>query len=356
MILEITFNTLKPLNINDADMSFESEQIVERVGHTEMTFSLISHEVSTVIRRFNFLPMKRDVNEESTVSLTFEAKSALIAAVQQRVESKYLAHGDTNDPIAFASTTVTRLVMCRMWLGLYHPFQQEARVSSREGMTRERLLQTAIEILEYAQILETGPAFAQWAWLFNTWVQWHALAVCLATLCVQTEGQLVDRAWKIVDAVFERWAVRIADSRRGMLWRPIKKLMSKAQATRCKGIETTESQSIPYRSFAEARPLLFSPMDGLQPITFQPEPPTVDPTAGEMLANGVAQYQNGSTQALFPGFTLPDELFATNSNKTVDQINWTDWDELVRDFELETQCGGVTENLQQDLSNPAIWW
>ncbi len=40
----------------------------------------------------------------------------------------------------------------------------------------------------------------------------------------------MDRAWRVVDEVFPLWAERIADTKRGTLWRPIRKLYKKAKA------------------------------------------------------------------------------------------------------------------------------
>ncbi len=54
----------------------------------------------------------------------------------------------------------------------------------------------------------------------------------LAELCVQTEGLNTERAWNIADAVYERPARYVADTDKGMLWRTIKKLMTKAQNVR----------------------------------------------------------------------------------------------------------------------------
>lgn len=63
-------------------------------------------------------------------------------------------------------------------------------------------------------------------------MQWHALAVALAELCVQTEGVLVDRAWTTVERVLPLLSHKVADSKKGALWRPIRKLLRKARERR----------------------------------------------------------------------------------------------------------------------------
>lgn len=69
-------------------------------------------------------------------------------------------------------------------------------------------------------------------WWKDGYVQWHALSVALAELCVQTEGVLVDRAWATVDRVLPLLSHNVADSKKGALWRPIRKLLRKARERR----------------------------------------------------------------------------------------------------------------------------
>lgn len=72
----------------------------------------------------------------------------------------------------------------------------------------------------------------RFSWWKDGYVQWHALSVALAELCVQTEGVLVDRAWATVDRVLPLLSHKVADSKKGALWRPIRKLLRKAKERR----------------------------------------------------------------------------------------------------------------------------
>ncbi len=361
MVLKGTYNTRVPLNINDDDMDPESQVITERAGFTEMTFSRISHDVSVVVRRFNYYPLEIG-DEEQPQSMSFGERSQLISECNQHIEKTYLVHCDVTNPLAFVAATVARLIMSRMWLGLYHPLPEEIRRSPQQRTTRDRILQVAIEVLEYAHLLEREPALAQWRWLFSTWVQWHALAVTLATLCVHNQGPLVARAWRIIDLVYDAWAVRIADSTRGMLWRPIKKLMGKAQANRRSGTMVAGDLSLMNGANgftnsgitnAQALPLDKPSLDNLQIPDILPESVLGFPAVGDLLPNGTLQlglppYQFDPNEQYLPDVTQP-----SGEINMVDSINWTEWDEFMRDFEMETQSGGVGD-MQQDLQYP-LW-
>ena len=359
MVLEGTFNTPKPLNINDEDMDPESQVITERIGFTEMTFSLISHDVSTVVRRIHFIPLEVG-KEEQPLSLTFEEKSRMILECNQYIENRYLVHCDITNPIAFMASTVARVIMSRIWLSLYLPFPHEVR-PTQQGMTRERLLQTAVEVLEYGYLLEHEPALAQWRWASSTWVPWHPLAVTLAALCIQNQGPLVERAWKIVDLVYENWAVRVADSARGMLWRPIKKLMGKAQANRRSG---DQMRGLPMltgvngyvnsgTTSAQTVPLQMPSLDSLRIPDALPASIPGPSAVGDLLPNGTLQLglppcSFDPNQGYLPNMTMP-----SGDAAMVDSINWTEWDEFMRDFEMETQSGAAG-SVQQDLQYP-LW-
>ena len=56
-IVEQSFDTKFPLNINDADLTTDmKEQPEEHEGATEMTFDLIRYSLSTTVRRLNYMP------------------------------------------------------------------------------------------------------------------------------------------------------------------------------------------------------------------------------------------------------------------------------------------------------------
>ena len=360
MVLEGTFDTRKPMNINDEDMDVESQVITERTGFTEMTFSLISHDVSVVVRRFNYAPLGIG-NEEHPLSLTFEEKARMITECQRHIENKYLIHCNITNPIAFTATAVARLIMSRMWLSLYHPFPQEVRQPPQGAITKDRLLQTAVEVLEYAHLLEREPGLAQWRWILGTWVQWHALAVTLAALCVQNQGPLVVRAWRIVDLVYEGWAERVADSAKGMLWRPIKKLMGKAQTNRRSGTQMLDVLMMDDKGYSSGGVTNSQPLPLDMPLINNLQIPDVFPESssgflpvGEMLPNGAIQlglppYQLDPNQQYLPDIPLPSA-----DAGLIDSINWTDWDEFMRDFEMEQSGPGGAGKVQQDLHYP-LW-
>ena len=401
MIHEATFTTRKPLNINDADLDPENRQpLSDRVGHTELTFCLICNELSIVTRRFTFMLQPAKDREKVPAGTTVEEKISLISECEQYIRQEYLVHCDSSNPIAWVAVTVTRLILARLWLAVYHPLQPENRSHVYPMMTRERLMLISVSILEDAHRLEREPSVVQWRWFFSSWVQWHALAVALAELCLHNRGPLVERAWAIIDQVYEPWASHIADSRRGMLWRPIQKLMHKALANRRTCASVADSHSPAYTttnsgSLSPVGPPLHHNLQSPSNPDFSHAPSPTDPNAEVGLHDAVINHPIDEHQPLLPGVELhlgvpdvpPQQQFSTlyphqampelSSTQSVpmyasyqtqpvftppishgenfDTINWPEWDTFVQEFELE-QHPGLSDQVSSDLKPLGRLW
>ena len=348
-ILASTFNTLKPLNINDEDMDPESmEPIIERKGFTDMTKGYVSSTVWEYAVRLGYSPPGRGEAELPRITSTLEEKLDVIKELQAKLQEEVLIHCDPTNPAAWVVSVVIRLIGSRLRIAVYHPPLLDMRGIVQQYVSRELVLKTAVENLEYSHLLRTEPAAARWRWYFATRVQWHSLAATLAELCVQDKGPLVERAWKVVDAVFEHWADHIADSRRGMLWRPIKKLMSKAQSKRAeasmRNMSITSQQSLP--QFAPPAYSQFYDLNSsTSAISFPP-----DSMLGAAIRGVPSQSLDLKQQV------SPDILDSINVNEAANAINWAEWDEFMQDFEMADQPPMDVNAMQQDASHLGVWW
>ncbi|KAK4554186.1 hypothetical protein LTR86_008713 [Recurvomyces mirabilis] len=242
-IVEQAFDTKMPLNINDSDISPDSKEFpTERQGCTDMSFCLIRFEVANTFRRINYVPpgAMRPSSEKGVAEggITLQDKEKWITQCHQKLEERYLAHCDMSVPLFWVTATVARLMMSKMWLMVYHPFQRQDGGASLPSETRDKLFITSLENIEYALLLETEARTMKWGWLFRTYMQWHALAFMLSELCHRSTGDLVERAWVAVEKTRDcRWGRALdEDVRAGHLWRPLKKLYRKAKEARRAGI------------------------------------------------------------------------------------------------------------------------
>ena len=350
IIVPGSFNTKKPANINDDDMDPQSTlPIVGRHGFTEMTKCMVSHIVWETAIGVGYVPPVDEADQYSAPKISFEEKEASVVEVEKQLQREILVYCDSLNPIAWTTSAIARLIMARLRLALYHPPLHDNRSPSHQDVPRDVVLSLGVQTLEYTHLLDTDPAAEPWRWFFKTYVQWHALAAVLAELCVQDTGQLVDRAWRIVEVVFDDWATRIADSPKGMLWRPMKKLWNKAQAKRgtfkWDDISPVPQMQLPLPQFIPSA--LNQPLYTPAPIINQiPQAPQ----AGSY--EGMVPHQPLSVDQTFS----PDAFASLNMNETLDTTNWAQWDEFMRDFEMQDQSGLTNMYpLQQDVSHLGAW-
>jgi hypothetical protein len=265
-----------PLNINDIDIvPGMNEFPAEKRGCTDMSFCLIRFEVANTFRRINYIPPGPPKQcTEHLSGITLQEKEKWITDCHQRLEERYLKDCDMSVPLFWVTATVARLMMSKMWLMVYHPFQRQDGGTTIPSEIKEKLFITSLENVEYSILLETEGRTMKWGWLFKTYVQWHALAFILSELCHRTTGDLVERAWLAVEQTREKrpWGEGSAeDDSRGHLWRPLRKLYLKAKDARKRGLQ--EEQLIKHRASGATATRTYSP--NANPMFGHPKIPTV---------------------------------------------------------------------------------
>ncbi|MCJ1458137.1 hypothetical protein MMC28_008508 [Mycoblastus sanguinarius] len=354
-IIEQSFDTKFPLNINDRDITPSMKEAPpEHEGATEMTFDLIRYSVSTTVRRLSYAPPGPGPCRVRNAGLSLEDKEHMIEDLHQYLEKKYLRHCDTTVPLHWVAATVARLIMAKMWLVVHHPFQRSDHGEGLPQETKNRLFLTSVEVIEFSRLLETEKTTLKWGWLFRTYVQWHALAFVLSQLCTRTTGPEVDKAWMVIEGVFDDWGGSVSSNQRGMLWKPLRKLMAKARAERSKALEKQARFPLdgslgPSFSSIGIPPGPMSTMDGTNDFSgFDSSMPVSDSfpvlTPESNGSSGLQQPyiptettqlngMNNADQWVFdPSAFAQDRLIAPDEN-----MNWSGWDDMVKDYQMETE-------------------
>ncbi|KAF5013503.1 hypothetical protein FDECE_490 [Fusarium decemcellulare] len=228
-IYDQTYDTRFPLNINDEDISPQNTLAPpERSAGSDMIFCLLRFEVAVALRKLNYPAPVGSREPELSVS----QKRRMVEAIEKRFHERYISRCDITKPFDWVSATWARLMLAKMWLATSNPLQlQDDSDSNMPSDLRNLAFEKSVEVLELSDVLETGHRAARWRWLFLTHVQWHAVVCVLAHLCILPTNELAHRAWLVIDRVCERWP-SYTGSKKGMLWKPIRRLMVRAQQTR----------------------------------------------------------------------------------------------------------------------------
>lgn len=376
-IMDFTSDTEFPLSVNDDDLSPEMTEFPEvRTGVSEMTFCLIRYEICKLSRTLTYTP----TGTCSRKGLSLEQKEVLVQETADRLEEKYLKHCEDAGPLYWVAATVARLIVAKMTLIIYHPLTQPGKPSTLSVDVRDRLFMSSIQILEYARALEMEATTKHWGWLFHTYIQWHAIAYILGELAERDNSVTVDRAWQTMDAIFSsKQGGPVMTSKHGMLWQPLRKLMARARRRREQnkymersselGIDNKYHQpppqpySVPPNlkigGFTGAIPnntMMNSATTTDLPNGLQNSNTGIHPFMNQMTNTSAVEPQNSGMGMLTPenmqlplpqqpqtgSWLMDDSQFLDmdmadlSTNGGVDEVNWQGWDDLVRDFQLET--------------------
>jgi hypothetical protein len=309
MIFDGSFDTSMPLNINDDDYGPEtSEPVPEFPGLTDMTLSHVTHKSTLTFRKLLF-PSQISVAE----------KEQMIESLSLEFESLYFQKCDANVPIQWYLSMIGRLLILKMWLSQRYPLRARDQPIYANA-TPDQTLRTAVSILEIMMNLyENNPKSSRFKWVGRTWVQWHPLAVILAELCIQTEGPLVERAWAVVESVWNMYGERVADTEGGMLWKPIKRLLKKAQAAYQEAATKREVQIGDIAAQGVAQPLPY-PMFDLSQMAINEYNPSLLFGSCAPVDPQVPPGHNFDTP--YNMIPIPQNPINTDYGS---QINWADW-------------------------------
>jgi hypothetical protein len=375
LIHDNMYDTRLPLNVNDDDIYPEmTETPTEREGCTDVTFCLVRCEITCALRRANYSCPGSRAFKMMGAGPSIDRCEKMIQMISNRVEERYIKHCDMNIPIHWASATVARLILAKLWLIVHHPMTRNDNVTNVSQATRESLFLTAIEVLEFGRLLETDPKTAKWGWLFRTNMQWHGVAFVLSEVCVRPICPVTDRAWNAINSLYSDWTLQ-ATHKKGMLWRPLAALMKRAAATRAKQQEELRSKfgpnHVPLQSaideFAATHhhtlPQIHMPIDSsssnlepnqtaplnpmsidlsvgpwdtlqnifpgtnfLAPVTLD-NPPLQDPVSAVNLPTGLPSFNTPMSTPFMTQENLPE----------APPLSWEEWDQVMRDFQMDVE-------------------
>ncbi|KAK3392758.1 fungal-specific transcription factor domain-containing protein [Podospora didyma] len=235
-LVDTTFDTKLPLNINDSDISPDSKELpASKDGPTDMTFSLIRYEICSLARRLHTASSASAPVCPRDAASSLEEREALLLEKYDQVHSKYLNFNYDDNPMYWVAKNVTSVILAKMRLVIYQPVLFPGPGNGwLSPETRARLFVSATEIFEYNHLLNTDPRSKQWRWLFQTYTQWQAVAYALIEVSHREWSASVERAWAALNLVFSTpkplELEKIADHM--TVWLPLRKLYLKAKKHR----------------------------------------------------------------------------------------------------------------------------
>ncbi|KAL9115778.1 MAG: hypothetical protein Q9227_000146 [Pyrenula ochraceoflavens] len=232
LITMVSFSTEKPANIDDEDLDPDNVcEAHDKLGFTSATLVILAHESFEMERELNYVPAGAYQSGKTECQSSFEDKLRRACNFETYLEQKYLQYCSGVDPQQRYSRLIGKILIHCTWLYVYRPLQKPTSCVP-SVIPRKDVLQLATDILRYHRDAMCNLAFAHLRWITKAWVQWHALAVVLAELCVQTSGPMIEAAWAIAESYYDETTEYVSKPNIGRLWLSIKRLMKRARTVR----------------------------------------------------------------------------------------------------------------------------
>ncbi|KAI5359356.1 hypothetical protein Slin14017_G102580 [Septoria linicola] len=306
-----TFSRLLPSDVNDADFDLDTTVLAPREAQiTDMSMALIAMEGSA-------MSLKMAAMEDPASGQGWQQRLELAYAYQKKVHDKIIKHCDLAIPMHRMMADTGAAASHSMILRAVRPMQHNpANVAPR--VDSPWVMNLALNILRHSEELWANMSGR---WRRMPWVPWQAMAVTLAGLCSIRGTDQANEAWRLINSCMPRYAPNVADTKDGMLWKPLEKLRVKAEAFRDGlGVQTQQiplpvpasepySSVLPIAQPAMAAPLI--PMDFNMNMNTMPLPD---------LTNNIA-YDSA--------FEFPPEMHTSLPNDT----SWLDWEAVLQDMD-----------------------
>jgi hypothetical protein len=334
-----SFSRSPPTHCNDADFGPETLSLIDREGEvTDMTVALVAQGGAPLVLRLS-LP------EDAMNNKTWQQRLESAYNFQKSIQTRYLQYCDPSIPrhimilgIGYASShsiilRAVRPIHC-------NPNSVPPRLDS------PWILQLAVNILRHCdQAVRNGKLEG---WRLMPWVPWHAIAVALAGLCSIRGTDLANEAWTLVDRSMAYNAAIVADSRNGLLWKPLERLRKKAAAFRDQDYSISPSYDMPYQDLTTmSDPLQQQQPSLLQQQSQQPQQQQPPPPDGPSLVTASQMNTDHYSNFTFdPEILLPDAGFTFSADMLSTlppaDASWFDWESMVKEMDDGAGLHGMT--------------
>jgi hypothetical protein len=218
------FDTQFPANVDDDDLALHMPDPPKpKSGFTDSTLCIMNSQIMT-----RLYWQCDSMNGNSKMSI--QDRETLVTNVGKDLQEEYLDHFNLDIPIHWASATIIRLQLSKSWLSA-HFKSPTANPSERKSSHGDSVFEMAVEIVQFAYLLQTNEATSQWSWLSQSYKEWHVVAFILSELCVRPLNPDTDHAWDVVSKMFELWQRGIAHTD-AVLQKPLIRLMQRTAASR----------------------------------------------------------------------------------------------------------------------------
>ncbi|KIW11761.1 hypothetical protein PV08_09033 [Exophiala spinifera] len=228
-----------PLLLNDEELSGAVVPISSSPGFNDMSFFALMFRAMCCQKKITSIS---DSTEEG-----WAARLQLVSSFEMCIRQEYLNVREDAQPFERFTEQVAKGIIANIHLDLRRPpyKQHPGLVPSSDDFN---VLEHSTQLLQQEFVIKSTE-FAPWAW--KSWVRWNALAIVLVELLSQPPGESYDTAYSIAVQSYNHYSSLIADTEKGMLWKPITKLMRRLQQQKHSNHISKQASNLPSRTHGD---------------------------------------------------------------------------------------------------------
>ncbi|KAI9727227.1 MAG: hypothetical protein M1834_008487 [Cirrosporium novae-zelandiae] len=202
-----SWDTKPPLNVNDSELNSEMTKVfVNDTGLTEMVFVLLRCELAQYFgRRYTCaFVSEHDLKKQTNDVMSITIKDKSVDDLENMLEQKFVRHCDPSVPLHLLCIIMAKIAVCLLRLLAHNPRQYRDKKVPMPNEERDIVFSTCLKIFEYENLVRSTKSVQRFSWFFNAQFQYYALIYLLSELHHRTSGPDVDRAWQLINDIFER--------------------------------------------------------------------------------------------------------------------------------------------------------
>ncbi|KAL3461213.1 fungal-specific transcription factor domain-containing protein [Aspergillus heterothallicus] len=226
------FDTEFPVNFDGDDLSVEMDSPpTPRDEFTDITLCILHCEMMTNVRWAGKLPPRSSSEPYPPHDVPTDNQQAQrLSAFADRVEDQYLHRLNLDIPIQWLTAVIARLMLSQAWLAVHQPSSSAADKAETSGSSDE-IFHMAVEMIKFANLLQSNERTAQWAWLCKSYKHQHVMAFILSEICLRPVDPETDHAWEVATEFYDM-LLRGNHPADLMLQEPLSRLMERAVVSR----------------------------------------------------------------------------------------------------------------------------
>ena len=316
-VASLQYDSRMPLNVNDSDLSPDMSALPpEHEGPTEMIFCGSRNEIG--------LFLKNTKANGKWVEAGIGETDSYLDELEALIKHKYLQVCDPSVPLHLFTRITGEASIMALRLVARHPRKYPQGGIEMSSKERDKVFRLCIHVLDYYNLTMRTESIQRFLWNVNIQFQWHAFIILANELQLRPEDDYARDAWSKIEELFE-YNQDVIVNTNTPLHNAVSRLILKAWSKRQNRLQRGNIQ-LP-------APVFITTLQDQVVKQDAASRPTPSSVRSEQTATEISPASQLSAE---PTFDTNDFLETLTPNMAADgvAIDWSDWDNMLQDFEF----------------------